>query len=241
MIIVQIITFLFLHDWGKTLHIWPLQAIVANIFCFLYLVHHHRKNISEIKKLYTAPFKKAPYFKSRDNNILFRQLPKKRVYLRNSLVFLTTFTAVGIPVLFIAIYMGYWIQTVAEVIKMPPLPDLLVYFILIFLPLTQLMAEIPWYYGYCFPGIEEHLKNKTHKPFVQMFAALAITCFFFTLQHSFMPLVFNWQYFLLESLGMFPLILLIGITIRFFPKLTPGILVLHFGLAVSVAIQYLHL
>jgi len=84
-----------------------------------------------------------------------------------------------------------------------PIPVGLAIVNLFLLPLTIVFAELPLYFGY---SLKKIAKN-TGKPVI----AIAYTVFFYALQHSFIPLLWDFKYILFRFLSFLPLMLFLGI------------------------------
>lgn len=97
---------------------------------------------------------------------------------------------------------GVMIYGNVPVTMIQPIPVGLALVNLILLPLTVVFAELPLYLGYALNGIEEITGNKT--------LAIAYSMFFYALQHSFIPLLYDWQHILFRFLSFLPLMLVLG-------------------------------
>lgn len=73
---------------------------------------------------------------------------------------------------------------------------------LVFLPITIVLAEMPLYFGYSLKRINENSNKK--------YFGLFYTVFFYALQHSFIPLLFDLDYMIYRFLSFLPLALFIG-------------------------------
>lgn len=73
----------------------------------------------------------------------------------------------------------------------------------ILLPITIVFAELPLYFGYSLNGIERVTGNKT--------LSIVYPMFFYALQHSFIPLLFDWQHILFRFTSFLPLLLVLGL------------------------------
>jgi membrane protease YdiL (CAAX protease family) len=71
------------------------------------------------------------------------------------------------------------------------------------LPITIVFAEMPLYFGYSLNRMEAQTGNK--------YFAIAYTMFFYALQHSFIPLLFDTQYIAYRFLSFLPLMIVLGI------------------------------
>jgi len=111
-----------------------------------------------------------------------------------------------------------------------PLPIWAAIITLLLFPVTTALAEIPFYLGYC----TTQIKRITNNEFLSIFYPL----FFYALQHSFMPLIFDWQHITLGFLKFIPLLILLGIWYYKKKDLLP-IMIGHGLLDTAISIQIL--
>jgi hypothetical protein len=98
---------------------------------------------------------------------------------------------------------GFMIYGYVPVTMVQPLPVWLASINLILLPLTVVFAEMPLYFGYSLNGIEKVTGNKT--------LSIAYPMFFYALQHSFIPLIYDWKHMLFRFLSFLPLMFVLGV------------------------------
>jgi len=125
---------------------------------------------------------------------------KGQLNFKSTLVIIMLMLLIGVGGLFafgLAIY-GY-----VPTILIQPIPIWIALINTILLPVTIVFAELPLYYGYSFNRIKENTGN--------IFLAMSYIMFFYALQHSFIPLLFDWQYMLFRFLSFLPLIIVLGI------------------------------
>lgn len=108
---------------------------------------------------------------------------------------------------------GFMIYGYVPVVMAQPIPIWIAAINAIFLPLTIVFAELPLYFGYSLNGIEKITSNTI--------IAVLYPMFFYALQHSFMPVIFNWKYTLFRFLSFLPLMLVLGIIYYKKRKLQP--------------------
>jgi len=116
-----------------------------------------------------------------------------------------------------------------------PLPVWAAIVVVILLPLTIVFAEIPFYLGYCAPRIHRVTGNKAF--------AIVYPLFFYALQHSFMPLLFDFKHILSRFLMFIPLLVMIGVWYSKRKDLVPlmaghGVLDLLTGIQLLVVALY---
>ena len=98
---------------------------------------------------------------------------------------------------------GYIIYGYMPVIMIQPIPVWLAAINTILLPLTIVFAELPLYFGYALNGIEKITGNKI--------LSIVYPMFFYALQHSFIPLLYDWKHILYRFLSFIPLLLALGV------------------------------
>ncbi|GIM30680.1 hypothetical protein CPJCM30710_33460 [Clostridium polyendosporum] len=98
---------------------------------------------------------------------------------------------------------GFMVYGYVPVTMVQPIPIWLAAINVILLPLTIVFAELPLYFGYSLNGIEKITDNKI--------LSIVYPTFFYALQHSFIPLLYDWKHILLRFLSFLPLVLVLGI------------------------------
>ena len=98
---------------------------------------------------------------------------------------------------------GFMIYGYVPVTMTQPIPIWLAAINAILLPLTIVFAELPLYFGYALNKIEKITGNKI--------IAIAYPMFFYALQHSFIPLLYDWKHILFRFLSFLPLMFVLGI------------------------------
>lgn len=102
----------------------------------------------------------------------------------------------------------------------------------ILFPITIAFAELPTYFGYIMPRLFEG-----KRPWLAYF----ITAFFLALQHAFLPLLMDWNFFLWRALMYLPFALYAGLMVKLRPSLLPYFVIVHALMDVSVLTVYLML
>jgi hypothetical protein len=108
---------------------------------------------------------------------------------------------------------GFVIYGYVPVTMVQPIPVWLASINLVLLPLTVVFAELPLYFGYALNGIEKVTGNKI--------LSIAYPMFFYALQHSFIPLIYDWKHMLFRFLSFLPLMFVLGIIYYKKRKLLP--------------------
>ena len=84
-----------------------------------------------------------------------------------------------------------------------PIPVWIAIINLFLLPITIVFAEFPLYFGYSL----KYIKKNTLSPTL----AILYTVFFYALQHSFIPLLWDFKYMAFRFLSFLPLMIFLGI------------------------------
>lgn len=98
---------------------------------------------------------------------------------------------------------GFLIYGFVPLTMIQPLPVWMAVMMIVLLPLTIVFAEFPLYFGYALNRIDERTHNK--------YFAIGYPMFFYALQHSFIPLLFNSQHIIYRFLAFLPLLMVLGI------------------------------
>lgn len=109
-----------------------------------------------------------------------------------------------------------------------PLPLWAILASLVVFPVTMPLGELPLYFGYIMPRLETITKSK--------WLALALPSLMLSFQHAALPLLFNRNIIILRLFMFLPFAVLIGLVIRWKPKLFPYILIAHFLMDVGTVI-----
>lgn len=97
---------------------------------------------------------------------------------------------------------GFAIYGYVPVTMVQPIPVWVAAINVVLLPLTIVFAELPLYFGYALNKIEETTGNKI--------LSILYPMFFYALQHSFIPLLFDWKHILFRFLSFLPLMVVLG-------------------------------
>ncbi len=160
---------------------WPLVCIGVNLVTILFLVVRIRSEGTSFREL-----------------IYYH--PDKKKMRKEILTATPLMLVLGIGGLmgFSWLVYGYMPVTNSQ-----PLPIWAAILVVILLPITIVFSEIPFYLGYCAPRIQKITKNE--------FFAIVYPLFFYALQHSFMPLLFDYKHILSRFIMFIPLLIMIGI------------------------------
>ena len=125
---------------------------------------------------------------------------------------------------------GFVIYGYVPVTMVQPIPVWVASINVILLPLTVVFAELPLYFGYALNGIEKVTGNKI--------LSIVYPMFFYALQHSFIPLLYDWKHILFRFLSFLPLMFLLGIIYYKKRKLQP-LMIGHGILDLATSVQIL--
>ena len=112
-----------------------------------------------------------------------------------------------------------------------PLPSWALVVGLLF-PATMAFAEMPTYFGYSMPRL---FNGKS--PWL----AFLVASLFLSLQHIFLPFIWDWNYILWRGLMYLPFALYAGLMVKLRPNLLPYFAIVHALMDISVLTVYLTL
>ena len=127
------------------------------------------------------------------------QFKRDQLSLKSILFITLLMLSVGVGGLYI---FGLSIYGHIPTILIQPIPIWIAVINTILLPVTIVFAELPLYFGYSYNRIKEQTGNKL--------LAMSYIIFFYALQHSFIPLLFEWKYILFRFLSFLPLLIVLG-------------------------------
>ena len=125
---------------------------------------------------------------------------------------------------------GFMIYGYVPVTMVQPIPVWLAVINTILLPLTIVFAELPLYFGYALNRIEKITGNKI--------LSIVYPMFFYALQHSFIPLLYDWKHILFRFLSFLPLMFVLGNIYYKNRKLEP-LMIGHYILDLATGAQIL--
>jgi hypothetical protein len=104
-------------------------------------------------------------------------------------------------------------------IMFQPIPQILIYFLLLAFPITIAFAELATYFGYAMQRLKASLKSKV--------LVVLIPALFLSFQHCTLPLVFQLDFILYRGLVFLPFALVIGLSLYKRPSLLPYFAIFH--------------
>ncbi|MEQ9591597.1 MAG: hypothetical protein RLN86_03310 [Cyclobacteriaceae bacterium] len=95
----------------------------------------------------------------------------------------------------------------------------LTYFLIVVFPVTMALAELATYFGYVMPRLATILARKE--------IAILVPVLFLSIQHCFLPLVFDIRFIIYRGFMYLPFALLLGLALWRKPRLLPYFAILH--------------
>jgi hypothetical protein len=201
-------------SWENSANWWPFVVTITNLICAALLVRLFRK---EGKRFWD----------------IFRI---RKEHIKSDLLAIFGITIVMGPVAFLPnIWLGSALfadpqQTLDMLVR--PLPVWAAITGMILFPLTQGMAEIPTYFSYVLPRFERDGMSR--------WLAVALPAFFLGIQHCAIPLLFDIRFFTWRLLMYIPFAFLVGIVMRWRPRLLPYLVIIHVLLDLAFAAMLLN-
>lgn len=112
-----------------------------------------------------------------------------------------------------------------------PLPVLAIYPLMLLMPTTQALAELPVYWGYVAPRLRALGMNR--------WLVIAVVGFALSIQHMFFSFQLDWRYDLWLALKYLPFALWTGYVVDRRPTVLPYIMILHFLMDASLPVLFL--
>lgn len=200
--------------WNESARWWVFSAIVANVATILLLI-----------QLFRAEGKRYLDILHFDRKAFWTDLAVAVV------VFLLAAPIATIPSNALAgMLFGSADTPVAMMFR--PLPGWAILIGLLF-PATIAFAELPMYFGYAMPRLEQRLGNG--------WLAWALASSFLSFQHMALPLILDWRFMVWRGLMFLPFALYIGGVLKIRPRLLPYLAVSHFLIDLLALSTYLTL
>ncbi len=187
--------------WKASAAWWPLTAVLANLVC--------------IALLYTLYMHEGLRYWD-----IFRI---QRQTLKKDLLILLGVLILAGPIAFLPnMLTASWLfgtQQEALDLFLQPLPLWGFIVVVIAFPVTIALAELPTYFAYCMPRLEEQTGRRL--------LAVLLPSLFLALQHCTLPLIWNGRFVTWRLLMFLPFALFIGFLLRWRPQLLPYLVVVH--------------
>ena len=199
--------------WDDSAAWWPIIIILTNLINLVLLVIFYRQE----GKRYWDVFK------------------VDRQHLKKDLLLILGFLVLLGPVGFLPnILSARWLfgdPQIALDLLVRPLPVWATILSFLAFPLLQGMVEIPTYMLYVMPRLE----NQGVRPWL----AVALTGFFLSAQHVFIPFIPELRFITYRLVMFLPFAVLIAIVMRWRPRLMPYIGIIHALMNVSIGVMFL--
>lgn len=187
--------------WEDSANWWPFVVTVTNFICIALLVRLFRQEGERYRDIF---------------------------YIKKENVKSDLLALVGITILIglIGYFPNVWLggllfndpqQTLDLLVR--PLPMWAVIISMILFPLTQGLAEIPTYFSYVMPHFEEQGMRR--------WLAFSLPALFLGIQHCAIPLLFDIRFFTWRLLMYVPFAFLVGIILRWRPRMLPYLVMIH--------------
>jgi hypothetical protein len=181
--------------WKASIAWWPISGILTNIACLFAL---------------EALFR-------REGGHYWEVVKFERSSLRGDVLVFILISVLSLPLAYLpSILVATWLfgsQVQASSLSFLPLPLWAATFSLVLFPITIAITELPTYFGYVMPRLEA-LSG-------QRWIGVLLPSLFLAAQHCALPLIFNGRFILYRFAMFLPFALLMGITLRWRPRLLP--------------------
>ena len=187
--------------WDASAAWWPYTVTLTNLVCMALLI---------------------PLFRQEGNSYLglFRF---QREYLKKDLLTMLWVLIITVPVAFMPnILLATWLfgdTNTALDLFIRHLPAWAAYSGFLLFPITQGIAELVTYFIFIEPRLESQTGNR--------WLAVSISALALGIQHIAVPLIFNGSFILWRMLMFIPFAFLMGIVLRWRPRLLPYLAILH--------------
>ena len=200
--------------WAAGANWWPVSVTITNLVCVYLMARFFR---SEGKQFWDI-------FRIRRDN------------LKSDLLAILGITIVIGPIGFFPnIWLGSLLFSDPQVsleMLIRPLPMWAVLFSLVAFPLTQGLAELPTYFSYVMPRLEEQgMRSRL---------AVSLPALMLGFQHCAVPLLFDLPFFTWRLLMYVPFAFAVGIVLHWRPRLLPYLAVIHVLMDASFAVMLLN-
>jgi hypothetical protein len=98
-------------------------------------------------------------------------------------------------------------------------------------PVTIAFAELPLYFGYLMPHLENRFENK--------WLAILLPVIFLAAQHMTLPLIFDSRFMLWRLIAFLPFALMLGLFIHWRPRMLPYLMIVHGLIDMATAVLVL--
>jgi hypothetical protein len=189
------------NPWYESARWWVFSVIITNVLTILWLIRLFR--LEGKRYIDVLRFERNTFWKDLGLAIVAFILAAPIGFLPGQVIAKTLFGASDVPV--------------AIMYRSLPLWAILVGFLF---PLTIALSELPTYFGYAMPRLEQQLGNG--------WSACVLASIALSLQHITIPLILDWRFILWRGLMFLPFAFFLGLLLKFRPRLLPYLMVAHF-------------
>jgi hypothetical protein len=197
------------NAWESSAHWWPFVVTIANLICIALLVRLFEQ---EGKRFWD----------------IFRI---RKEHIKSDLLALLGILIILGPVAFLPnVWLGgslFGDPQIPLYMMLRPLPLWAAYASIILFPVTQGLAELSTYFAYSMPRLE--LQGMAR------WSAVSLASFMLAFQHIGVPFLFDTRYIIWRGLMFIPFAFLVGIVLRWRPRLLPYVAIIHVLMDISFA------
>jgi len=198
--------------WVRAAAWWPFIVTAANLITILLLINYVRSQGRSYWSLFIID----------------------TLHLRDDLKLMALVLLITLPVAFlpniISARLLFSDAMVPVRLLFQPIPVPAIIVSMIVFPITQGLAEIPLYMTCTMPELVKKGKPR--------WLSIALPAFFLGAQHIAVPLLFNGPFIVWRLLMYMPFAFLIGIVMRYRPRLLPYLAILHVLMDISAGAMY---
>jgi hypothetical protein len=197
--------------WGQSAAWWPLTAALASLISLFILERLLRQEGRSYRAL-----------------IWFEQGTRKNDLLVSAGLFVLAGPITLIPNMGLAILLfGSYESTTSLLFQ--PLPAWAVALSVVAFPLLVALSELPTYFGFVMPRLEAVTGHA--------WSAVLISALFLSAQHFALPMRFDWRFAVWRLVMFLPFALMIGIVLRWRPRLLPYLMIGHWLIDLMTALM----
>jgi hypothetical protein len=189
------------NPWEQSASWWPLTAALASLISLLLLYRMLQRE-----------------GRSYGGLVFFEPGTRKNDLLVSAGLFVLAGPITLIPNMGIAALLFGSYEATANLL-FQPLPGWAVALSVVAFPLLVALSELPTYFGYVMPRLEAVTG--------QTWSAVLISAFVLSAQHCALPLRFDWRFATWRLVMFLPFALMIGIVLRWRPRLLPYLMIGH--------------
>lgn len=192
---------------------WPVGVFLSNLVCVFLLIAFYKQEGKRFSDVFRI---------------------NKSTIRSDLLALVLIFPVIGALGFFPNLLLGKWLfgdSLIALRMYIQPLPLWATIVAVALFPITQGIAELPTYFAYSMPRLESQTGNSN--------LAVGLVGFFLSLQHVFIPLIFDYRFILWRGLMFLPFALAIGALLKWRPRLLPYLAAVHILMDFSLAPYFL--